>query len=101
MLRVLASGAALFVVLASTLTTGQQPAGSTPPLMSAADAQAFVDAADRKLGYLPGEVIVKFKPGVEAQGQQRALDAIRSRPTVDRLQWMGEFAVLRDPTQPD
>ena len=95
-----------FLVVASAFTIGQQtadaPAAPVPsPLTSAAEAQAFVAAADGRLDYLPGQVIVKFKEGVEARGQQRALDAIRSRPTVDRLQWTGDFAVLRDPSQPD
>lgn len=103
--RFLACGAAFVVVFASAFTNGQQPA-DTPPgvpssLTSAADVRAFVEAADRRLDYLPGEVIVKFKDGVKAQGRQRALDAIRSRPTVDRLQWVRDFAVLRDPSQPD
>lgn len=102
--RLLACGAAFVVILGSGLTKGQQPGdaqASPSPLMSAGDVQAFVEAAGRRLDYLPGEVIVKFKDGVETQGQQRALDAIRSRPAVDRLQWMGDFAVLRDPSQPD
>src|SRR4051812_29952170 len=106
MVRVLACFAAFVAVVGSAFTSGQQPAEQPPaaipvPTMSAADAQAFVDAADRHLDYLPGQVIVKFKDGVGTAAQQRALDAVRSRPGVDRLQWMGEFAVLRDPSQPD
>ena len=69
--------------------------------MPAAEAQAFADAAANKLDYLPGEVLVKFKDGVEVRAQQRALDALRSRPTVDRLQWIGDIALLRDDLQPD
>ena len=69
--------------------------------MPEADVQAFVDAAADRLDYLPGQVLVKFKDGVEVSGRQRALDALRSRPAEDRLEWVGEVAVLRDPTQPD
>src|SRR4051812_22282227 len=106
MVRVLACFAAFVAVVGSAFTSGQQSPGQPPasipvPTMSAADAQAFVEAADRHLDYLPGQVIVKFKDGVGVAEQQRALDAVRSRPRVDRLQWMGEFAVLRDASQPD
>ena len=42
-----------------------QTADLTPfPVMSAQRAWAFVQAAERKLDYLPGEVLVKFKPGL-------------------------------------
>ena len=64
-------------------------------------AEAFVEASERHLNYLPGEVIVKFKPGVTTNGEQRALMALRSRPDVADLRWTGDFAVLRDPSQPD
>ena len=38
-------------------------------------ALAFVQAADQKLDYLPGEVLLKFKDAVTPVGQQRALMA--------------------------
>src|SRR5258707_130864 len=79
--------------------TGQ---AAPPPMdvMPAARAAAFVDAAARDVDYLPGEVVVKFRDGVTPDRQQRALDAVRSRPTIDALEWAGEVAVLRDPSQP-
>jgi hypothetical protein len=69
--------------------------------MPAARAAAFVDAASRGLDYLPGEVLVKFRDGVTSSRQQRALDAVRSRPSLDALEWSGGIAILRDPSQPD
>ena len=106
MIRGTAFGIALAVLLFSPLTRGQQAAdqgaaAASGAVMSAADVQAFVDAAANHLDYLPGQVIVKFRDGVGTQGQQRALDALRSRPSVDRLQWIGDAAVLRDASQPD
>lgn len=78
---------------------------TAPPLqyrpMSAARAEGFVQAADRKLGYLPGEVLVKFRSGVTTAGQQRALQAVRSQPLVGDLRWIDQVAVLHDDTQPD
>ena len=71
------------------------------PVMSKARALAFVQAAERQLGYLPGEVLIKFRPGMTPGQQQAALSALRSRPSATDLQWMGEVALLRDLTDPD
>ncbi len=62
---------------------------------------AWLDAADRHLDYVPGEVLVKFKDGVTTTGQQRALMALRSRPSVGDLRWTGPVAVVTDLGQPD
>ena len=64
--------------------------------------EALVDAHARRLNYVPGEVLVRFKAGMSPVQQQRALMALRSRPSVDALRWLpGGLAVLRDGTQPD
>jgi serine protease len=95
------------VLIAGALAIGRPPrvAGQLAPepmqVMAAARAAAFVDAAARGLDYLPGEVLVKFKDGVATAQRQRALDAVRSRPSLDTLEWSGEVAILRDPSQPD
>jgi serine protease len=104
MIRAIPSVLAVVLLSTSSFISGQQPADQTPSpiaVMSGADAQAFADAAADRLDYLPGQVLVKFKDGVETRGRQRALDALRSRPAEDRLEWVGEVALLRDPTQPD
>jgi serine protease len=66
-----------------------------------ARANAFVEAARLGLNYLPGEVVVKFKPGTPVARQQRALMALRSRPDASSLEWRGDVAVLHDASQPD
>src|SRR5262245_42987747 len=104
MSRAIPSAFALVALLATSFLRGQQPAEQAPPpipVMSGADAQAFADAAADRLDYLPGQVLVKFKDGVEVNGRQRALDALRSRPAENRLEWIEDVALLRDPTQPD
>ena len=65
--------------------------------------EGFIQAAAEHVDYLPGEVIVKFKPGVTAQGEQRALTALRSRPDVSALQWLAgtTSALYRDRQQPN
>ncbi|HEX9367719.1 MAG TPA: S8 family serine peptidase [Vicinamibacterales bacterium] len=89
------------VVISRPPRLAGQPAPPPMDVMPAARAAAFADAAARGLDYLPGEVVVKFRDGVTPDRQQRALDAVRSRPSVDDLEWAGEVAILRDPSQPD
>jgi serine protease len=75
------------------------PAGTG---LSIEDAEAFAEAAARRLDYLPGEVLVKFRPGTQPAQQTRALSALRSRPTADALRWSGGgIARLRDASEPD
>lgn len=74
---------------------------SYPMLMTPERALALVQAADRKLEYVPGEVLVKFNAGVTVAGQQRALTALRSRPFPSELRWVGDVAVFTDRTERD
>ena len=67
----------------------------------AARLDAIADARRRGLNYIPGEVVLKFKPGMGPNWQQRALDVVRSRPRVADLEWLGDTAVLRDLNQPN
>src|SRR5688572_30074789 len=71
-------------------------------LVTPAQLAAYQLAAARKLNYLPGEVLVKFRPGVTVSQQTRALSSLRSRPLPDRLQWIGErLARVLVPEDPD
>ena len=101
---VFAASAIAAWLLSQESVHGQTPSW-TPPysmLLTPERALAFVQAADRKLGYLPGEVIVKFNPGVTATGQQRALMALRSRPPVGDLRWISaDTAVHHDQVEWD
>ncbi len=67
----------------------------------AARLDAIADARRRGLNYIPGEVVIRFKPGMGPNWQQRALDVVRSRPRVADLEWIGDIAVLRDVNQPN
>jgi serine protease len=69
--------------------------------MSKERALAFVRAAEARLDYLPGEVLIKFRSGVSQSQQQAALSALRSRPSAGDLRWIGEVALLRDAADPD
>jgi serine protease len=68
-------------------------------LTSPERALALVKAANDRLPFIPGEVLVKFREGVTAVEQQSALSALRSRPSTSALEWLGPVALLRDPTE--
>ncbi|HYN07760.1 MAG TPA: S8 family serine peptidase [Vicinamibacterales bacterium] len=68
---------------------------------SPARARALIEARQRRLDYVPGEVIVKFRDGMTSVRRQRALTALRSRPSVSDLEWHRNVALLYDPTEPD
>src|SRR5687767_2363112 len=64
-------------------------------------AEAVVDATRRRLDYVPGEVVVKFRSGTSEAAQDRALRALRSRPSASSLRWRGAVARLTDASEPD
>jgi serine protease len=91
-------------LLSSTARVTAQTEGRVPNyrrIPSPERVAALVDAASRKLNYIPGEVVVRFRAGVTGAGQQRALTSLRSRPSVNTLRWSGRRAVLLDPGEPD
>jgi serine protease len=92
------------LMLSSRQSISAQTESWTPPhrmLLTPERALAIVLANDRKLNYVPGEVLVRFREGVSAAGQQRALMSLRSRPVSTDLRWVGDVAVLSDPTELD
>ncbi len=84
---------------AQTLTTGPQPAGVA--VMAASKAQAMADAATRRLNYLPGEVVVKFRAATRENRDTLALAAVRSRLRgIGSIEWIGASeAIVRGDTQ--
>jgi serine protease len=101
---------AAFAVATLTLTftapsrTLAQQAPWTPayPLRSTAErALRLADASERRLPYVPGEVLIKFRTGVSLAVRQRALSALRSRPSLASVRWIACVAILRDETEPD
>jgi serine protease len=71
------------------------------PWMNPARAEAFLQAGRQGLNYLPGEVLVKFKDGVGAEGRASALHALGSEQRPAALEWAGTVAVVRDATEPN
>lgn len=69
--------------------------------MNRAYLRALGEAKRRGLNYLPGEVMVKFKEGVNAEGQARALSALGIQPTAETFEWAGRVAIVRNEVQQD
>src|SRR3982074_3691477 len=65
-----------------------------PMILTAQRATAMMQAAERGLDFVPGEILVRFKEGVSADGQQHALMALRTRPRVSDLRWAGPVALF-------
>jgi serine protease len=100
---VIAVGIAVVLSMSSTERATAQGGGRPPYRLKLTPqrAAAFLEAAVRRLNHVPGEVVVRFRSGVTRGQQQRALMALRSRPSVNSLRWSGRFAVLADPGEPD
>jgi serine protease len=62
---------------------------------------ALADAAVRRLDHVPGEVLVKFRTGIDQAGRTRVLSALRGRPVEAALEWRGPIARLRAAGEPD
>jgi serine protease len=56
-------------------------------------AEAVVTAATRRLPYVPGEVLVKFRAGTDAGSRSRALSVLRTAP--DEARWIGDVLLVR------
>jgi len=92
------------LVLSSRASISAQAETWTPPhrmLLTQERALAMVLAKDRKFDYVPGEVLVRFREGVSADGQLRAMQSLRSKPAPSSLRWVGDVAILSDPTELD
>src|SRR5262245_53424812 len=100
-IRLLLLPSVVIVLKLLSSASAQQPDPAQMPVVPAERVAQFLQAAERKLDYLPGEVLVKFKDGVAPAGQQRALMALRSRPDAGQLEWIGDVALLRDASQPN
>jgi serine protease len=95
-------GAAAWILGARAAAQAPDLLPSYPFLLTLERAQAIVDAANQRLPYIPGEVVVKFKDGMTAVDHTRALSSLRSRPDSSALRWSaGGVAVLRDASEPD
>lgn len=82
--------------------TAADQSSDTPQFLLSQDRRlARLMAAERGLDYVPGEVIVRFKPGTLRGAAQRALSVLSGRPSLDDAQWIGDAMVVHDSTLGD
>ena len=85
-------------------TAAQQRALPYDLLQSRDQLEALRQAWNEKLPYVPGELLVKFRDGVEAAGRVRALSATRAGIEERNARWIGDVLWVRasgesDPVQ--
>jgi serine protease len=82
---------ALAVTSVTLSTQAPEPAmnGAAPSRVVAA-----WRAAQEGLPYLPGEVLVQFKPGTPVAQVAGALRVLRSQPDADHIHWIGDTMLL-------
>lgn len=94
-----------FLVAASISAQSLTPAPQMlqAGVMSAEKAQAFVDAAEQHLNYLPGEVVVRFRQTTPQNRDANAMSAVRRQLREGgSVEWVGGTdAIVRDNAQSD
>jgi len=64
-------------------------------------ARALLQAAQQGLDYVPGEALVRFKPGKTPAHRLSSLRTLESRTSARLVRWSGEVALVRDATMSD
>jgi serine protease len=105
--RFLNSLALTVAALVVALTGGQraiaQQAALEPPdfRWSAERMAAVAEAFRDDLDHIPGEVLVKFRPGMGPGSQAGALSVLRGDVPARDQHWMGDLLLVRAPDEPD
>jgi serine protease len=92
---------AAVVVTSAARISAQQRTLPYDLLQSREQLQALRQAWNEKLPYVPGEVLVKFRDGVEAAGRVRALSATRGGIEERNVRWIGDVLWVRADGEPD
>ena len=85
----------------TTRTSAQQRTLPYDFLQSREQIDALRQAWNDDLPYIPGEVLIKFRPGVEAAGRIRALSATRARIEERNARWIGDVLWVRSSEERD
>ncbi len=98
----LAIAASLIAWLAASRLHAQEPPTAYELLMSPDQVRAFLTAREQHLGFIPGQTLVKFRPGMAPSDQTRALSALRRGTTSSAsAKWIGDVLVVSTPNDPD
>jgi serine protease len=100
---------AVGVVAAHMATWGLAPAAGAQEFDAAilvrdsGRMQALLTAMEQNLPYVPGEVLVRFKPGAETSQQGSVLRVLRTEVNAENSRWIGDVLHIRslDITDPE
>ena len=102
MLRLKLLGA---LVVAGLAAGGLHGRAESPPmphhLLAPAAASRVVKAWNERRQYVPGEVLVKFRDGVDATAQSRALSTLRGGINSSQSVWIDDALLARTQSEPD
>ena len=70
-------------------------------LQSREQIEALRQAWNDNLPFLPGEVLIKFRDGVDSGGRVRALSALRAGIEERNARWIGDVLWVRAADEPD
>ena len=82
-------------------STAQQPGVAHALMMSRAQAERAIAAWNQDLPAMPGEVLVKFRPGTGGDAQSRAMSVVRGSADETESTWLGDVLLARTPGEPD
>jgi serine protease len=99
-----ACGALIAGQVGSAQQEGAADRGAPMPydlLMTGEQVDAIRRAWNDRLPHVPGEVLMKFRTGVEAAGRVRALAAVRAGVEAGNARWIGDTLWVRASGEPD
>ncbi len=82
------------LALATQATSAQNPATSDSPALNRDHLAAVIQAWEQRLDYVPGEVLVKFQPGLQPSQHARALSVLRGDISANRQRWIGDLLLV-------
>jgi serine protease len=91
----------LAFVAAAVPLNGKQDSSASGVLLTAAQAESIRIAWNNNLGYVPGEVLVKFHTAVNQTARTRAVGAVRGGIDASSTRWIGDVLWTRSQSEPD
>ncbi len=89
------------VVLTAWPAAQQPPPLPYPLIMDGEQARDVIQALGERAPWVPGELLVKFRAGVERPAQLRALSTVRGGVSGARSRWIGDVVLIGTPGEPD
>ena len=101
-------GGALFVAAALSAALFSHPPGTSAQAglpyrlrLSTDQIEALRQAWNQRLPYVPGEVLVRFRDGVDAAGRERAFSVTRAGVDERHARWIGDLLWVHAAGEPD